>query len=97
MKVSTLITHNGLNLPCVILSEKSLFPVGKEVLVYAQNRLVCGYIEDDDDYVAEIDLVAEFAMIPELDELIKDSSDQKITLTEIYYVQSDFELEDSSI
>lgn len=86
MKVSTLITHNWLNLPCVILSEKSLFPVGKEVLVYAQNRLARGYIEDDDDYVAEIEVVVDFAMIPELDELIKDSSDQKITLTEIYYV-----------
>lgn len=86
MKITTLITHNGLNLPCVILSEKSLFPVGKEVLVYAQNRLVRGYIEDDDDYVAEIEIVVDFAMIPELDESIKDDSSEKITLTEIYYV-----------
>lgn len=85
-RISTLITHNGLNLPCVILSEKSLFPIGKEVLVYAQNRLVKGYIEDDDDYVAEIEIVVDFAMIPELDEFIKDDSSEKITLTEIYYV-----------
>jgi hypothetical protein len=86
MKKSNLITHNGLELPCVILSEKSLFPTGKEVLVYCQNRLARGYIEDDDDYIAEIEVVVDFAMIPELDELVKDLSDQKITLTEIYYV-----------
>lgn len=86
MKVSTLITHNGLNLPCVILSEKSLFPVGKEVLVYSQNRLVKGYIEDDDTFVAELNILVEFAIIPELDEFIKDSSNQQITITKLYYV-----------
>jgi hypothetical protein len=85
-RIATLLTHNNLDLPCVVLLEKTLFPVGKEVLVYAQNRLARGYIEDDDDYIAEIEVVVDFAMIPELDELVKDLSDQKITLTEIYYV-----------
>lgn len=86
-KVSTLLTQNDLELPCVILSERTLFPVGKEVLVYCQNRLAKGYIEDDDTLVAELDVVVEFAMIPELDEFIKDNSHKKeINITEIYYV-----------
>lgn len=86
-KVSTLLTSNDLELPCVILSERSLFPVGKEVLVYCQNRLTKGYIEDDDTLVAELDVVVEFAMIPELDEFIKDNLPKKeINITEIYYV-----------
>lgn len=86
-KVSTLLTYNDLELPCVILSERSLFPVGKEVLVYCQNRLAKGYIEDDDTLVAELDVVVEFAMIPELDEFIKDNSHKKeINIAEIYYV-----------
>jgi hypothetical protein len=73
MKKSNLITQNGLELPCVIFPvEKSLFPIGKEVLVYCQNRLVRGYVQDDDDYVAEIEIVVEFAIIPELDEFLKE-------------------------
>lgn len=86
-KVSTFLTSNDLELPCVILSERSLFPVGKEVLVYCQNRLAKGYIEDDDTLVAELDVVVEFAMIPELDEFIKENSPKKeVTIAEIYYV-----------
>jgi len=73
MKKSSLITQDGLELPCVILPvEKSLFPIGKEVLVYCQNRLVRGYVQDDDDYVAEIEIVVEFAIMPELDEFLKE-------------------------
>lgn len=73
MKKSTLITQEGLELPCVILPvEKSLFPIGKEVLTYCQNRLVRGYIQDDDEFVAEIEIVADFAMIPEYDEFLKE-------------------------
>jgi len=73
MKKSNLITQDGLELPCVILPvEKSLFPIGKEVLVYCQNRLVRGYVQDDDDYVAEIEIVVDFAIIPELDEFLKE-------------------------
>ena len=55
MKKSSLITQDGLELPCVILPvEKSLFPIGKEVLVYCQNRLVRGYIQDDDEFVVSV-------------------------------------------
>jgi len=85
-RIATLLTHNDLDLPCVILSEKSMFPVGKEVLVYAQNRLVKGYIEDDDSLVAELDIVVEYIIAPELEEFIKESLQHKITITEIYYV-----------
>ena len=87
MKISTLLTHNKLELPCVILPvKKQLFPIGKEVLVYCQNRLIRGYIEDDDDFVAELEVVVEFIVAPELAELIEDSKTTNIT--EIYYVQS---------
>lgn len=85
-RIATLLTHNDLDLPCVILSEKTMFPVGKEVLVYAQNRLVRGYIEDDDSLVAELDTVVEYIIASELEEFIKESSQHKITITEIYYV-----------
>ena len=87
IKVATLITENGLDLPCVVLpTQKSLFPVGKEVTVYCQNRLVRGYIEADEDFVAEIEIVAEFAMIPEYDEFLKENSNNHIVIGEIYYV-----------
>ena len=73
MKKSNLITQDGLELPCVILPvEKSLFPIGKEVLIYCQNRLVRGYIQNDEDYVAEIEIVADFAIIPEYDDFLKE-------------------------
>lgn len=85
-KLTTLLTHNDLELPCVILSEKSLFPTGKEVLVYCQNRLVIGYFQDDEDYVAEVEIVVDFAIIPELEEFIKENTESKTVITEIYYV-----------
>jgi len=73
MKKSSLITQDGLELPCVILPvEKSLFPIGKEVLVYCQNRLVRGYVQDDDEFVAEIEIVVDFCIVPELDEFLKE-------------------------
>lgn len=76
MKISTLLTNNGLELSCVILPvEKQLSPTGKEVMVYCQNRLARGYIEYDEDYVAEIEITVEFCIIPELDELLKDNKD----------------------
>lgn len=71
-RIATLLTQNDLELPCVILTEKTLFPTGKEVLAYSKNRLVRGYIEDDDTLVAEIEIEVEFAIIPELEEIIKD-------------------------
>ena len=86
-RIATLLTHNDLELPCVVIFEKPLFPVGKEVLVYAQNRLVRGYVEDDDYLVAEIEVTVEYAMIPELEEFIKENTEKrkKITITEIYF------------
>ena len=87
MKLATLITYNDLELPCVILPvEKQLFPLGKEVLVYCQNRLVKGYIEDDDTLIAELQVVVEFAIIPELDEFIKENFKSTKIIAEIYYV-----------
>ena len=78
MKKSTLITQDGSELPCVILPvKKSLFPIGKEVLVYCQNRLVKGYIQDDDELVAEIEVIADFAIIPEFDEFLKEHGSNK--------------------
>lgn len=85
-KLATLLTHNDLELPCVVLSAKSLFPVGKEVLAYAQNRLVRGYVEEDDTLIAELETVVEFAIIPELEEFLKENSPKQILTTEIYYV-----------
>ena len=76
MKKALLFTQNG-ELPCVILQEKPMFPFGKEALVYCQNRLVKGYIEDDDDYVAELSVVVEFCIAPELDEFLKDEQVKK--------------------
>jgi len=71
MKRAILLTQSGLELPCIILPiEKQLFPIGKEVLVYCQNRLAKGYIESDEDYVAELSIEVEFCIIPELNELL---------------------------
>ena len=86
-KIATLLTHNDMELSCVVISEKSLFPVGKEVIAYAQNRLIRGYVEDDDTLIAELEIVVEFAIIPELEEFLKENEPkQQILTTEIYYV-----------
>lgn len=87
-KIGTLITHDGSDLPCVILPiRKSLFPFGKEVYVYCQNRLIRGYLqEEDDNLVAEIEVIIEFLIAPELEEFLKENSERKKILTEIYYV-----------
>lgn len=70
MKKAVLLTENGLELPCVVFpTHRQLFPVGKEVTVYCQNRLIKGYIGDDDDIVAEVEVLVDFAIIPELEEL----------------------------
>lgn len=77
-KKAILFTQEGLELPCVILSEKPMFPVGKEALVYCQNRLARGYIEDDDDYIAELSIVVDFCIIPELEEFLKEEPREEI-------------------
>ena len=72
MKTGTLFTKNGLELPCVILPvERPLFPFGKEVIVYCQNRLIKGLF-DDEDIIVEMEEVVDFCIIPELSELIKE-------------------------
>lgn len=69
-KRSKLLTSNDLELDCVIISRKPLIAGGEEVLCYAQNRIVKGLVQDEDDFVAEISIVVGFAIIPELAELL---------------------------
>jgi hypothetical protein len=69
-KRSKLLTSNDLELDCVIISRKPLIAGGEEVLCYAQNRIVKGFIQGEDDFVAEISIVVGFAIIPELAELL---------------------------
>lgn len=58
-KKSTLLTHNKLELECLIISRTTLITGGEEALVYCQRRLVKGFINDDDDFIAEVDIVVE--------------------------------------
>jgi len=58
-KKSLLLTHNKLELECLIISRTALITGGEEALVYCQRRLVKGFINDDDDFVAEVDIVVE--------------------------------------
>jgi len=48
-----------LELECLILSRTVLFTGGEEAMVYCQGRLVRGFINDDDDFVAEVDIIVE--------------------------------------
>lgn len=68
--VKTLLTQNGLELPCVVLPiHRQLFPIGKEVMVYCQNRLYKGYTEDEDgEYIAEMEVSVEYLIIPKYDD-----------------------------
>jgi len=81
MVIRTLLTQNGLELPCVVLPiHRQLFPIGKEVMVYCQNRLCKGYVEDEDDeYIAEIEVSVEYLTIPEYDNELQ-SLDQRSEL-----------------
>ena len=56
-KKSLLLTHNKLELECLIISRTTLITGGEEALVYCQRRLVKGFINDDDSFVAEVDIV----------------------------------------
>ena len=58
-KKSLLLTHNKLELECLIIFRTALITGGEEALVYCQRRLVKGFINDDDDFVAEVDIVVE--------------------------------------
>lgn len=74
MNKSTLLTSNGLELPCVVLpTQRNLFLQGKEVIVFCQNQLIKGYLNDeDDDYVAELEVVVDWCIIPEFQEMLCD-------------------------
>ena len=78
-KKSTLLTSNDNEIDCLIISRKPLICGGEEVLAYAQNRIVKGLIQDDDDFIAEIESVITFCIIPELEE-------------ELYELQSNIKL-----
>lgn len=68
MKKAILLTGNNLELDCIILTSKPLISGGEEVLAYCQNRLVKGYVsKDDDSLVAEISIIVNYVIIPELD------------------------------
>ena len=69
-KKAKLLTHNDLELDCLIISRKPLIAGGEEVLCYSQNRLVKGYVEDDDDFVAELEIIVGFIVAPELSEAL---------------------------
>lgn len=66
---STLLTHNKLELECLIISRKALITGGEEVIVYCQRRLARGFINDDDDFIAELDILVE--NVEELEEELK--------------------------
>jgi hypothetical protein len=71
MVKSILLKTNGEEFPCVILVEgRQMFPIGREVVCFCNNQLFKGYIEDDDEYVAEIEVLVEFVISPELSELL---------------------------
>ena len=66
-KRSKLLTHNDLELDCLIISRKPLIAGGEEVLCYAQSRLVKGFIDDDDSLIAELEILIEDMFSPSLD------------------------------
>lgn len=68
MKKAILLTHNDLELDCLILTTKPLISGGEEVLAYCQNRLVKAFAQDECDFVAELEIVVNFCIIPELEE-----------------------------
>ena len=72
MTIGTLITHNGLELPCVIFpTKRALFPQGTEVMVYCQNRLVKGYVNPNmEDIVSETEVIVDYCSIPEYDQVL---------------------------
>lgn len=75
-KKSLLLTHNKLELECLIISRKTLITGGEEALVYCQSRLVKGFINDDDSFVAEMDILVE--NVQDLEEELKTVEDYGI-------------------
>ena len=75
-KKSTLLTHNKLELDCLIISRRVLITGGEEALVYCQRRLVRGFINDDDDFVAEMDIIVE--NVQDLEDELNNTTDYGI-------------------
>lgn len=70
MKVSKLLTKNGLELTCIILPlEKTIFNSTKEVIVYCQNRLVKGEYTPGIGVVEKC-VIIEFLICPEFEEVL---------------------------
>lgn len=70
MKVSKLLTKNGLELMCIVLPlEKAMFDSTKEVIVYCQNRLVKGEYTPGIG-VIEKHVIVEFLICPEFEEVL---------------------------
>lgn len=70
MKVSKLLTKNGLELMCIVLPlEKTMFDSTKEVIVYCQNRLVKGEYTPGIG-VIEKHVIVEFLICPEFEEVL---------------------------
>lgn len=71
MTKGTLITQSGLELPCVVFPTRRFICYGQEVTVYCQNRLIKGFISIiDDNMVAEVEVLVNWCIIPELDEML---------------------------
>lgn len=71
--LTTLLTHDGLEVPAIIVFYGRKLPYTgekEEVLVYTHNRLVKGLLEDD--YVAELEVLVEWCIIPEWEEQLKE-------------------------
>lgn len=78
-KKSLLLTHNKLELECLIISRKTLITGGEEALVYCQNRLVKGFIEDDDSFIAEIGILIEDIFSQSLEDELNDLNNHGIS------------------
>ena len=78
-KKSLLLTHNKLELKCLIISHKTLITGSEEALVYCQNRLVKGFINDDDSFVAEMDILVEDIFSQSLENELNNLSNHEIS------------------
>jgi hypothetical protein len=78
-KKSLLLTHNKLELECLIISRKTLITGGEEALVYCQSRLVKGFINDDDSFVAEMDILVEDIFSQSLEDELNNLSNHGIS------------------
>ena len=75
-EIAILVTESGLEIPCILFpTKRNLFPFGYEVLTYCQNRITKG-ITPDCKVIRELEIVVEFVIAPELDERIKELTNE---------------------